>query len=109
MTGWIARPRRRPKIRGKDGNAERKNNIPSESERVPLEVRDFRATQEDVLSSTCGGLLLLDLDFHDLGRVLNDLRDISPVTRADFTKDTLVDPDNSTNEPVTLLTRSKCI
>lgn len=74
---------------------------------MPLEVRDLRATQEDVLSSTCGGLLLLDLDFHDLGRVLNDLRDISPVTRADFTKDTLVDPDNSTNEPVTLLARSK--
>lgn len=74
---------------------------------MPLEVRDLRATQEDVLSSTCCGLLLLNLDFHDLGRMLNDLRDVSPVTRADFTKDTLVDPDNSSDKPVTLLVTNK--
>lgn len=40
---------------------------------MPLEVRDLRAGKEDVLTSSDGGLLLLDLQFHDLGWVLDDL------------------------------------
>jgi hypothetical protein len=44
-----------------------------EGERVPLEVRDLGARKEDVLTSSDGGLFLLDLKFHDLGRVLDDL------------------------------------
>ena len=85
------------------------NDIPSESERVPLEVRDLRAAQENVLASASGRLLLLDLDFHDFRRMLNDLRDVCPVTRADFTKNTLVDPDNSTDEPVALQVRKRIV
>ena len=78
------------------------NDIPSESERVPVEVRDLRAAQENVLASASGRLLLLDLDFHDFRRMLNDLRNVCPVTRADFTKDTLVDPDDTADKPVAL-------
>ena len=85
------------------------NDIPSESERVPLEVRDLRAAQENVLASASGRLLLLDLDFHDFRRMLNDLRNVCPVTRADFTKNTLVDPDNSTDEPVALQVRKRIV
>jgi len=72
-----------------------------ESERVPLEVADIGTVDEDVLSGTGGGLVLLDLDFDDLGRVLDDLADESTVPGADFAEDTLVDEDETTNEPVT--------
>ena len=78
------------------------NDIPSESERVPLEVRYFGAVEEDVLAGTGLGLLLLDLDFHDLARVLDNLGDEGAVAGADLTKDTLVDPDDTTNKPVAL-------
>jgi len=44
-----------------------------ERERVPLEVRDLGARKEDVLTGADGGFFLLDLKFHDLGRVLDDL------------------------------------
>jgi hypothetical protein len=74
----------------------------SEREGVPLEVGDFRAADEDVLTCTCGGLFLLDLDFDDLGWMLNDLGDVRPVARADFTKDTLVGKDETADEPVAL-------
>lgn len=33
---------------------------------MPLEIRDFRATNEDVLASAGSRLLLLDLDLDDL-------------------------------------------
>jgi hypothetical protein len=74
-----------------------------ESERMPLEVGDLGARQEDVLAGTGGGLLLLDLDFHNVRRVLDDLVDERNMTRPDFTKDTLRDPDNTADEPVALL------
>ena len=70
---------------------------------MPLEVGDLRAAQEDVLASLSRRLLLLDLDLHDVRRVLDDLGDIRAVARADLTKDTLVNPDHPTDEPVTLL------
>lgn len=76
--------------------------LPGEGEWMPLEVGNFRARQEDVLASTGGSLFLLDLELHNVGRVLNDLVDIGPVPRADFTKDTLEDPDDAANEPVAL-------
>ena len=44
-----------------------------EGERMPLEIRDLGARKEDVLTGPDGGLFLLDLKFHDLGRVLDDL------------------------------------
>ena len=70
---------------------------------MPLEVRDLRAAQEDVLARLGRGLLLLELVLHDLGRVLDDLGDVSAVAGADLTQDTLVDPDDTANEPVALM------
>ena len=70
---------------------------------MPLEVRNLRAAEEDVLASLSRRLLLLDLDLHDVRRVLNDLGDVSAVARAHFTEDTLVDPDDTTDKPVALL------
>jgi hypothetical protein len=67
-----------------------------------LEVRDLRATDEDVLSGTSSGLFLLDLQLHDVGRMLNDLVDVSPVAGTNLTEDTFPDPDNTADEPVTL-------
>ena len=70
---------------------------------MPLEVGNLGAAEEDVLTGTSSRLFLLDLQLHDIGRVLNDLVDISPVTGANLTENTLVDPDNTTDKPVTLL------
>lgn len=42
-----------------------------------------------------GCLFFLDLEFKDIGRVLNNLGDIGSVTRADLTEDTLEDPNNA--------------
>lgn len=69
---------------------------------MPLEVRDLRAAHEDVLPGTGSRLLLLDLELHDIGRVLDDLVDVGSVTGADFSENTLEDPNNTTNEPVAL-------
>ena len=77
--------------------------VPGESEGVPLEVGDLRAAQEDVLAGLGGRLLLLDLELHNIRRVLDNLGDVGTVAGADLTKDTLVDPDNTTDKPVTLL------
>jgi hypothetical protein len=71
---------------------------------MPLEIRDLRAGDEDVLSSSSSRLLLLDLYFHDIGRVLDDLGDVGAVSRADFTKNSLVHPDDTTDKPVSLST-----
>ena len=73
---------------------------------MPLEVRDFRAREEDVLTGPDGGLFLLDLKFHDLGRVLDDLRDVSPMAGSNFAKDPLRDPNHTTDEPIALQDRS---
>ena len=77
-----------------------------EGERVPLEVRDLRARKEDVLASSNSGLFLLNLKFHDLGRVLDDLGDVSPVTGSDFTEYPFGDPDQAANEPIALRSKS---
>ena len=69
---------------------------------MPLEVRDLRAAQEDVLASLSRRLLLLDLDLHDVRRVLDDLRDVRAVAGANLAENTLVDPDHTAHEPVTL-------
>ena len=69
---------------------------------MPLEVGDFGAAQEDVLASLGRSPLLLDLKLNDHRWVLNDLGDVGAVTGADFTEDTLVDPDNTADEPVAL-------
>ena len=70
---------------------------------MPLEVGDLRAAQEDVLAGAGNRLLLLNLDLHDVRGVLDDLGDVGAVARAHFTEDTLVDPDRTANEPVTLV------
>ena len=70
---------------------------------MPLEVRDLGAAQENVLAGASDRLLLLDLNLHDVRRVLDDLGDVGAVAGAHFTEDTLVDPDNTTDEPVALL------
>ena len=69
---------------------------------MPLEVRDLRDVDEDVLSGTSLGLLLLDLDLDDVRRVLDDLGDVGTVAGADLTKDTLRDPNDTANKPVAL-------
>ena len=73
---------------------------------MPLEVRDLRAREEDVLTGSDGGLLLLDLEFHDLGRVLDDLRNVSPVAGSDFTENPFGDPNQTADEPVALHSKS---
>lgn len=79
-----------------------RTNSPCEGERVPLEVRDFGAGQENVLAGLSDGLLLLDLDFHNTRGMLDDLVDMGAVTGANFTEDALEDPDHTTDEPVPL-------
>lgn len=71
-----------------------------ESERMPLPIRELGAGQKDVLSSSGLGLLLLDLNFHNFARVLDNLRDICIVSRADFTENTFDDEDDTTGKPV---------
>ena len=74
-----------------------------EREGVPLEVGNLGAGQEDVLTGAGGGLFLLDLDFDNLGGVLNNLGDVGSVAGTNFTEDTLVNPDDTANEPVALM------
>ena len=76
--------------------------LPGESERVPLEVGDLGAADEDVLTSTGGGLFLLDLELYNFRGVLDDLGDVGTVPRTNFTKHTLEDPDDATDKPVAL-------
>lgn len=51
-----------------------------EGEWVPLPIGNLGAGQENVLSGTGLGAFFLDLDLHDLGRVLNDLGNIGYVS-----------------------------
>lgn len=52
---------------------------------MPLEVGDVGATEEDVVSCTDLDVVLLDLQFHDLGWMLDNLGDIGTVAGANFT------------------------
>jgi hypothetical protein len=45
---------------------------------------------------------LFDLDLHDFGGVLDDLGDVCPVSRTHLAEDTLVDEDETADEPVAL-------
>jgi hypothetical protein len=69
---------------------------------MPLEVGNFWTADEDVLTGPSGCLLLLDLEFDNLGRVLDNLGDEGPMARTNFAKNTFVDPDHATDQPVTL-------
>lgn len=69
---------------------------------MPLEIGNFGAGDEDVLSGPSGCFVLLDLNLHHVGRVLDHLGDIRPVTRTDLTEDALPDPDDTADKPVTL-------
>lgn len=69
---------------------------------MPLEVGHLRAAKEDILSSLGLGPLLVNLNLHDIGRVLDDLGNIGPMTRPHFTQNTLRYPDDTTNKPVAL-------
>ena len=73
-----------------------------ESERVPLEVRDFGAAEENVLTRLGDGPLFLDLELEDIGWVLNDLGDVGPVTGADLSENTFDYPNKTANEPIAL-------
>jgi hypothetical protein len=64
--------------------------------------RNFRAVDEDVLPCPHIGLFFLDLQFHDVGRMLDDLGDIRDVPRAHLAQDALRNPDDAANEPVAL-------
>jgi len=55
-----------------------------ESERMPLKVRDFGTGKEDVLTGASSCFLFLDLEFHDVGRMLDHLGDEGDVPRSDF-------------------------
>jgi hypothetical protein len=69
---------------------------------MPLEVRYLGAVDEDVLPCPRGGFLLLDLQLHDIGRMLDDLGDVGDMTRAHLAQDALNNPDNASNYPVAL-------
>ncbi len=79
-----------------------RGNAPCEGERMPLEIGNLGAAEEDILSRSSGCFVLLDLNLHHVGRVLDHLGDIRPVTRANLTEDALRDPDNTTDKPVAL-------
>lgn len=61
---------------------------------------DLRAAQEDVLSSTGLGVLLLDLNFANVAGVLDDLGDIRLVSSSYFTGNSLGQVRKSTIHPV---------
>lgn len=69
---------------------------------MPLEIGQFRAAEEDVLSSPSGCFVLLDLNLHNVGRMLDHLGNVRPVTRANLTEDALPDPDDTSDKPVAL-------
>lgn len=69
---------------------------------MPLEVRNIGAIEEDIVSSLNLGVVFLNLQLQNVGRVLDNFGDIGPVTRADFAKDTLPDPNDPSNNPVAL-------
>jgi hypothetical protein len=69
---------------------------------VPLEIGNLGTADEDVLSSLSCCFLFLDLNLHHVRWVLDHLGDVGPVTRTNFTKDALPDPDDTTDEPVAL-------
>ena len=73
---------------------------------MPLEKGDLGARKEDVLTGSDGGFFLLDLEFHDLGRVLDDLGDVSPVARPDFAEYPFGDPDHTADKPIALRSNS---
>lgn len=74
---------------------------------------------EDILPGATCRMLLLDLHFHDLGGMLNDLGDVRDVTcwvrrsdslhdlaqalTSDFAKDSLADPESSSRQPILLI------
>lgn len=57
----------------------------SYNQRVPLPERNLRTIEEDVLSRPRDCFLFLDLDLTDFAGMLDDLADIGPVARSDFT------------------------
>jgi len=69
---------------------------------MPLEIRDLRTRKEDILTGSAGGFFFLDLQFHDVRRMLDHFGDVSDVTGPNFAKNTFNDPDNSSEEPVPL-------
>lgn len=71
-----------------------------------MEKGDLWAGKEDVLAGSDGGLFLLDLEFHDLGRVLDDLGDVSPMAGPDFAEYPFGDPDHAANKPIALRSKS---
>lgn len=71
-------------------------------ERVPLEVGDFGTAEEDVLTGLSGCFFFFDLEFEDVGGVLDDFGDVGAVAGADFAEDTFDDPDDTADEPVAL-------
>jgi hypothetical protein len=73
---------------------------------VPLKVGHLGTRKEDILTSPRHGLFFLDLELHDIGWVLNDFRDVSSMTRTNFTKDAFKNPNKTTNKPIPLRIQS---
>lgn len=57
-----------------------------EGERMPLPEGYLWAVEKDILTSTSDSLLLLDLDLAYSTRMLDDLGDVSLVSRPHFSK-----------------------
>ncbi len=71
-----------------------------ESERMVLPDGNLGAAQENVLTSSGRGVLLLDLDLADVAGMLNDLGNVGFVSSTDLTSDTLGQVGESTPHPV---------
>lgn len=69
---------------------------------MPLEIGNLGAADKDILSSPSCCPFLLDLDLHHVRRMLDHLGDVRSVTRTNFTKDALPDPNDAADEPVAL-------
>ena len=69
---------------------------------MPLKVRHLGTADENILSSPRRRLLLFDLQFYNVGRMLNHFRYIRNMTRPNFAQNALCDPNNAAGEPIAL-------
>lgn len=65
-----------------------------------LPQRNLGATQEYVLARTSFAVLFLDLDFHDVRRMLDDLGDVRFVVAANFAHDPFSEVTEAAGHPV---------
>lgn len=61
---------------------------------------DLGAAEEDILSWFCVRMLFLDLDFADVARMLDNLRDISDMASSHFTSNSFGEVGKASDHPV---------